>query len=210
METGGGGRRPAMPRPTSRLLGGQLVHSGGVDRAVTASLQIGVSAPARVAVQVAVASPDVYRADETVDISLDGSEIGWGELNAGCGGRVWLIDSAPGVLRVDYRASLPGAGPPWPSRRATSCCGGTAPRPRQYLHGPEGGPAPRSSTGDGQQMTRKTRRTRRPTRSPWSSTAVTSKGVDGDTSHDPVFARRGRTDPARRPRLPFRQPSPRE
>jgi transglutaminase-like putative cysteine protease len=78
---------------------------------VTASLEIGVSGPARLAVQVAVASPEAYPADETVDISLDGAEIRWSELAAPHGGRVWLIDSPPGVLRVDYRASLAGSAP---------------------------------------------------------------------------------------------------
>ncbi len=87
-----------------------MVHSGEMKRSVTASLEILVSAPARLALQVAVASPDVYAADETIDISLGGTELGWTELSAPHGGRVWLIDSEPGVLRVDYRASLAGSG----------------------------------------------------------------------------------------------------
>lgn len=78
---------------------------------MTASLRIGVAGPARLAVQVAVANPEFYAADETIEISSNGVEIGWHELNTAHGGRIWLIDSAPGVLRVDYRASLTGDAP---------------------------------------------------------------------------------------------------
>jgi transglutaminase-like putative cysteine protease len=90
-----------------RSAGGQ---SGGVKRTVTASLDIDVPSPARLAVQVAVADPVAYGAEETIGIALDGVEAEWSELCAPHGGRVWLIDAQPGSLRVDYQANL--AGPP--------------------------------------------------------------------------------------------------
>jgi transglutaminase-like putative cysteine protease len=41
----------------------------------------------------------------------DGVEIQWRELDAPHGGRVWLIDSPPGALQVDYHALLTEAAP---------------------------------------------------------------------------------------------------
>jgi transglutaminase-like putative cysteine protease len=81
---------------------------------VTASLEIGVSAPARLAMQVAVASPELYSADETTEISLDGAEVPWRELDAPHGGRVWLIDAPIGTVHVGYQASLMGEAPALP------------------------------------------------------------------------------------------------
>ena len=83
-------------------------HCGGVNRSVTAHLVVDVFAPARLAVQVAVADPELYRAEETIDISLDGTEMPRRDLAAPHGGRIWMIDSPPGRLRIEYRASLQG------------------------------------------------------------------------------------------------------
>jgi transglutaminase-like putative cysteine protease len=77
-----------------------------MNRTVTASLRIGVALPARLAVQVAVAAPELCGAEETITMALDGVAIPWRELDAPHGGRVWLIDSQPGALTVDYHAFL--------------------------------------------------------------------------------------------------------
>jgi transglutaminase-like putative cysteine protease len=79
-----------------------------VNRIVTSSLRIGVPSPARLAVQLAVAHPKLCSAEETITVALDGVEIRWRELDAPHGGRMWLIDSQPGRLQVDYHASLAG------------------------------------------------------------------------------------------------------
>ncbi len=84
----------------------------GVRRVVSSVLEVNVLSPARLAVQVGVADPDGYgAAEETIDITLDGAAASWKELSAPYGGRVWLIDTSPGSLRVDYRADLTGIAP---------------------------------------------------------------------------------------------------
>ena len=82
-----------------------------MNRTVTASLDIGVASAARVAVQVAVAALQLCEAEETLTIALDGVEIPSNELDAAHGGRVWLIDSPPGALQLDYHAVLTAALP---------------------------------------------------------------------------------------------------
>jgi transglutaminase-like putative cysteine protease len=89
-----------------------------MDRTVTASLQMEVVGRARLAVQVAVAYPEFCAADEAVAIALDGKEMSRRELAAPIGGRVWLVDSPPGTLEIDYRAALSGAAPPLPVEEA--------------------------------------------------------------------------------------------
>jgi transglutaminase-like putative cysteine protease len=76
-----------------------------------ATLDLAVQSPARLAVQIGVADPSAYAAEETVEITLDGRAVTWLELPAPQGGRVWLLDVAAGALRVDYRASLTGFAP---------------------------------------------------------------------------------------------------
>jgi transglutaminase-like putative cysteine protease len=82
-----------------------------MERTVTASLGVEVSGPARLAVQVAVADPEMCAADETIAVAIDGVEAGWRAVDAPHGGRVWLIDSPPGLLEIDYRAVLTGTAP---------------------------------------------------------------------------------------------------
>jgi transglutaminase-like putative cysteine protease len=77
-----------------------------MNRTVTASLEVNVPSPARLAVQVAVADPEGYRAEETVGITIDGEEGQWSQLDAPHGGRIWLVDAGRGLLHVDYRAIL--------------------------------------------------------------------------------------------------------
>ncbi|HEY3941186.1 MAG TPA: transglutaminase family protein [Acidimicrobiales bacterium] len=85
-----------------------------MDRTVSASLRIGVEAPARLAVQLAVADPDGCGAQETIGITLDGIEVPWSQVDAPHGGRVWLIDAPPGSLEVRYQAHLSRSAPPPP------------------------------------------------------------------------------------------------
>jgi transglutaminase-like putative cysteine protease len=102
------GYRVGERRLLTSVDGGRVRQTVGVNRTVTASLGIGVAAPARVAVQVAVADPASYSAKESIAITLDGVPSALNEIDAPHGGRLWLIDAKPGVLRVDYRASLTG------------------------------------------------------------------------------------------------------
>jgi hypothetical protein len=53
-----------------------------MNRTVSASLEVNVASPARVAFQVGVADPEGYRAEETVSFALDGAELPWTELGA--------------------------------------------------------------------------------------------------------------------------------
>jgi transglutaminase-like putative cysteine protease len=78
-------------------------------RSVATTLEVHVESTARIAVQIAVADPQAYDADETVDITLDGKRVSWTELACPHGGRVWVIDSAPGALRIAYDAELSGS-----------------------------------------------------------------------------------------------------
>jgi transglutaminase-like putative cysteine protease len=60
---------------------------------------------------VGVAAPEAYSAQETIAITLDGVDAPWSELVAPHGGRVWLIDTGPGSLRVEYQAGLRDSAP---------------------------------------------------------------------------------------------------
>jgi transglutaminase-like putative cysteine protease len=77
-----------------------------MNRTVTASLEVNLLSPARLAFQVAVADPEGYRAEETIAMTLDGEEGQWRQLDAPHGGRIWLVDAGRGSLHVDYRATL--------------------------------------------------------------------------------------------------------
>jgi transglutaminase-like putative cysteine protease len=82
-----------------------------VNRVVSAELEIVVQSPSRLAVQVAVASPDDHAAREDIAITLDGHPARWEELVAPHGGRLWLIDVRQGLLNVAYTARLSGRAP---------------------------------------------------------------------------------------------------
>jgi transglutaminase-like putative cysteine protease len=82
-----------------------------MQRRVAANLEINVRTPARLAVQVAVADPTAYAAEEAIEVTLDDRAVQWTELGAPHGGRVWLIDAVPGSLRIDYQARLTGRAP---------------------------------------------------------------------------------------------------
>lgn len=81
-------------------------------RTVTASLDVSVYAPARLAVQVAVAGGDAYDLTEQIDILARGDSAPWTELTAPHGGRIWLIDAQPGPVHIEYEATLTGVAPP--------------------------------------------------------------------------------------------------
>jgi transglutaminase-like putative cysteine protease len=78
---------------------------------VTAVLDVSVLSPCRLAVQVGIADPEAYSATESIRISLDGRPAPWRMLTAPHGGRVWLIDTPSGSLRVEYEATLTGGAP---------------------------------------------------------------------------------------------------
>jgi transglutaminase-like putative cysteine protease len=88
-----------------------------MNRTVTASLGITLTAQTRLAIQVAVADPGGYGVEETIGLSLDEAPIGYKEITAAHGGRVWLVDADHGNLRVDYRAMVT-ASPPAPTAEA--------------------------------------------------------------------------------------------
>ena len=82
-----------------------------MNRIVTASLEISVPSPARVAIQVGVADPEAYLAEEVIGIALDGIEAPWRQLETPHGGRMWLLDTQAGSLEVNYMATLAGSLP---------------------------------------------------------------------------------------------------
>jgi transglutaminase-like putative cysteine protease len=106
----------SLHRTAELPLGWLIVHSEIIERTVTASLEIGVSAPTRLAVQVAVANPKDYSANETIEVLSNGVEIQWVELGAPHSGRVWLIDALPGRVQVNYEADLHGQAPAVPNQ----------------------------------------------------------------------------------------------
>jgi transglutaminase-like putative cysteine protease len=75
-------------------------------REVAASLEIDVATTSRLAIQVAVADPADYDAQEATRVSLDDADLPWNELASAHGGRIMLLDSPPGRLRIVYRAKL--------------------------------------------------------------------------------------------------------
>ena len=83
-------------------------------RTVATTLDVTVQSRARLAVQVAPADPGAYDVKEAVGVTLDGADAPWRELDAPHGGRVWLIETPPGALRITYEAVLEGVAPPPP------------------------------------------------------------------------------------------------
>lgn len=80
-----------------------------MNRSVSAQLHVTVNAPSRLAFQVGVANPGQYSAQESIAISLGGAPIGWTDVPAPHGGRVWLVDAQPGNLALNYQAELTGS-----------------------------------------------------------------------------------------------------
>ena len=74
-------------------------------------LDLIVEAPSRLAVQIAVACPEAYSVLETVEVTSDDRPVSWTELDQPHGGRLWLIDAAPGAMRIDYQVQLVGSAP---------------------------------------------------------------------------------------------------
>jgi transglutaminase-like putative cysteine protease len=75
-------------------------------RVVTATLDIDVDLPTRLALQIAVADRAATDVFESYRISLDGADLSWTELAAPHGGRIWLLDSPSGVLQITYQAEI--------------------------------------------------------------------------------------------------------
>ncbi len=79
-----------------------------MNRVVSAELEVLVESPARLAVQVAVAGPERYAAQEEISVTLDGQPCRWEEVAAPHGGRLWVVDVRSGRLDISYVATLSG------------------------------------------------------------------------------------------------------
>ena len=82
-----------------------------MNRNVSAEVAVTVYAPARLAFQVGVADPAGFPAAEQTELTLDGNPVEWRELATPHGGRIFLYDSPPGAVRLNYRAELTGSAP---------------------------------------------------------------------------------------------------
>jgi len=77
---------------------------------VGCSLTFNVEEPASFALQVAVAAGPGREIDDRLDITLDGQPLGGPvrELWSAHGGRIHLLETAPGLLRATYQARVAG------------------------------------------------------------------------------------------------------
>ena len=77
-------------------------------REVGCRLELRVSGPARLALQIAVAGErtPVFALAEQLDVTLDGRPLQPRELAAAHAGRVHVVDSGAGRLVVDYAATV--------------------------------------------------------------------------------------------------------
>ncbi len=80
-------------------------------RTVSASLEVTVVSPGRIAVQIGVADPAGHGAREQLAVTLGSVELGWAEIAVPHGGRIWVIDAPAGSLHLAYRAELDRAAP---------------------------------------------------------------------------------------------------
>lgn len=78
-----------------------------MNRSMSAHLELDVTYPATVALQVAVASGP-WQVEEALSISTDGSPLRSTEVGAGHGGRLHLVDVPVGRAVVDYTANVRG------------------------------------------------------------------------------------------------------
>ena len=76
-----------------------------MQRTVTAHLELDVTHPALLALQVAVAGP---APDERLDVTCDGAPLTAREIDGGHGGRVHVLDAPTGHLVIDYVARVDG------------------------------------------------------------------------------------------------------
>ena len=83
-------------------------------RTVSARLEVTVTEPARLAVQVAVAAEHADHLEETVSVTLDGNPVELLDVAAPVGGRIWVVDAARGALEIGYDATLTGVSTPPP------------------------------------------------------------------------------------------------
>ncbi|MFJ4652548.1 transglutaminase family protein [Nocardia sp. NPDC088792] len=83
-------------------------------RDVSAYLDIAVHAPAALQLQLAVARQPGLELNESLALTLDGSEVVPREVTGPNGGRIHVFDSGAGNLRVRYRATVLGAAQPEP------------------------------------------------------------------------------------------------
>jgi transglutaminase-like putative cysteine protease len=75
-------------------------------RTVSARLELAIRDPAEIALQIAVAAGE--RADELLDIRLDGTPVASREVQAAHGGRAQVLETGRGRLVVGYTATVVG------------------------------------------------------------------------------------------------------
>jgi transglutaminase-like putative cysteine protease len=73
---------------------------------VRCALQIEVTSPAEIVLQVAAAGPDALVLEELLSASVDGEIIPYEELTGAAGGRQHLLRAGPGQLIVVYEAKV--------------------------------------------------------------------------------------------------------
>jgi transglutaminase-like putative cysteine protease len=86
-------------------------HTEPVKRHVSARLDVTVLATTRMAIQIGVANPGAHQVSERIEITVDDEHVKWQELPSAYGGRIWLLDSGPGALVMDYDATVSGSMP---------------------------------------------------------------------------------------------------
>ncbi|HUG84181.1 MAG TPA: hypothetical protein VMM13_06430, partial [Euzebya sp.] len=74
-------------------------------RNVSVRLEMGVSEPALLALQIAVATPDRH---ERLSVTINGATVPAREVAAPHDGRMHVIQASPGDLLVDYEAEVSG------------------------------------------------------------------------------------------------------
>lgn len=83
-------------------------------RTVSADLEVYVAEPAHLAFQVAVATPELYGAQEDISLTLGGRPVEYTEVPAPGGGRIWALDVSGGFVNLHYFARLTDT-PPQPT-----------------------------------------------------------------------------------------------
>lgn len=81
-------------------------------RTVSSRLDVTVTEPARLAVQVAVAAEHCDHLQETFSLVLDGNPVEPLDVAGPVGGRIWVVDVARGALEIRYDATVTGVSTP--------------------------------------------------------------------------------------------------
>ena len=89
-------------------------QGAGAARRVTATLDVDVTAPTTLELQVAVARLDGLHVQESLTCTLDGAPVQVREVAGPEGTRGHVLESAPGALRMAYSATVTGQAAPAP------------------------------------------------------------------------------------------------